>query len=49
MCGSGEGSEVCYCVAWKMRGIRVPGCVGVILFSTCLTLFNTLFYVTELV
>ena len=36
----GEGSEVCYCVAWKVRGGCVPGCVGVIVFSTYLTLFN---------
>ena len=30
--GGGGGYGVCYCVAGKVRGACVPGCVGVILY-----------------
>ena len=32
MCGGRGRYEVCYCVAGKVRGACVPGCVNVILY-----------------
>ena len=32
--GMGGRYEVCYCMAGKVRGACVPGCVGVILYVT---------------
>ena len=52
MCVEGTGEyEVCYCVAGKVRGACVLGCVGVILYVSVFNVFNltTLFYAAELV
>jgi len=40
MCADGEGYEVCYCLAGKVRGACVPGCVGVILYASVFNVFN---------
>ena len=40
MCERGGGYEVCYCVAGKVRGVSVPGCVGVILYESVFNVFN---------
>ena len=40
MCVWWGGYEVCYCVAGKVRGACVPGCVGVILNVSVFNVFN---------
>ena len=40
MCAEGGRYEVCDCVAGEVRGARVPGCVGVILYVSVFNVFN---------
>ena len=43
--------ELSYCMAGKVRGACVPGCMGVILYVSVFNVINltTLFHVAELV
>ena len=41
MCADGEGYEVCYCLAVKVRGCMCPWvCGGVILYASVFNVFN---------